>query len=136
MQTKYHQDILIIGAGSAGCVMAQPVERRPTTPSHGGWRLEVQTGTSSYGCHQHSTLPVLHPRLNWGYTSEPEPNLGHRRLACPRGRVLGGSSAINGMVYVRGHPEDFEPLGGPGRQRVELPQRAALLQNKLSDLTD
>ena len=45
---------------------------------------------------------------NWGYRSEPEPHLGGRRIACPRGKVLGGSSSINGMVYVRGHPLDFE----------------------------
>ena len=45
---------------------------------------------------------------NWGYWSEPEPHLGGRRIACPRGKVLGGSSSINGMVYVRGHPLDFE----------------------------
>ena len=45
---------------------------------------------------------------NWGYKTEPEPHLGGRRIACPRGKVLGGSSSINGMVYVRGHPLDFE----------------------------
>ena len=47
-------------------------------------------------------------RYNWGYLAEPEPGLDNRRLDCPRGRGLGGSSAINGMVYVRGHPMDFE----------------------------
>jgi len=116
MQTKYHQDILIIGAGSAGCVMANRLsadpKRQVTVLEAGGTdrNLIVRMPSAFY-------LPVLHPRLNWGYTSEPEPNLGHRRLACPRGRVLGGSSAINGMVYVRGHPEDFdrwEALGASG----------------------
>ena len=53
-------------------------------------------------------IPMNSPRLNWGYVSEPEPGLAGRRLACPRGRVLGGSSSINGMVYVRGHACDFE----------------------------
>lgn len=53
-------------------------------------------------------MPVRHPRFNWGYTSEPEPHMNNRRLLCPRGRVVGGSSSINGMVYVRGHPGDFD----------------------------
>ena len=47
-------------------------------------------------------------RYDWGFVTEPEPHLGGRRLACPRGKVLGGSSSINGMVYVRGHPRDFD----------------------------
>ncbi|GIS20373.1 MAG: hypothetical protein CM15mP120_22890 [Pseudomonadota bacterium] len=46
--------------------------------------------------------------LNWGYRSEPEPHMNGRRLDCPRGRALGGSSSINGMVYVRGHAQDYE----------------------------
>jgi choline dehydrogenase len=62
-------------------------------------------------------LPVLHPAMNWGYQSEAEAHLDHRRLACPRGRVVGGSSSINGMVYIRGNPADFdrwEQLGAAG----------------------
>jgi len=59
-------------------------------------------------------LPVRHPKLNWGYVTEPEPHLNDRQLLCPRGRVLGGSSSINGMVYVRGNPADFNRWGAMG----------------------
>ena len=48
------------------------------------------------------------PKYDWGFTSEPEPFLNGRRLACPRGKVIGGSSSINGMVYVRGHAFDYD----------------------------
>jgi choline dehydrogenase len=54
------------------------------------------------------SIPMNSKTYNWGYETEPEPHLGGRRIACPRGKVLGGSSSINGMVYVRGHPLDFE----------------------------
>jgi choline dehydrogenase len=54
------------------------------------------------------SIPMKSKTYNWGYRSEPELHLGGRRIACPRGKVLGGSSSINGMVYVRGHPLDFE----------------------------
>jgi len=63
------------------------------------------------------SLPMNNPRFNWFFESEPEPGLDGRRLHCPRGKVLGGSSSINGMVYVRGHPLDFErwrDLGADG----------------------
>ena len=53
-------------------------------------------------------------RYDWGFRTEPEPHLGGRMLACPRGKVIGGSSSINGMVYVRGHPQGLRPLGGGG----------------------
>jgi choline dehydrogenase len=100
-------DYVIVGAGSAGCVLAD--------------RL-TEDGRSSvllleYGGTDHSifiqmpaalSIPMNSKTYNWGYRSEPEPHLGGRRIACPRGKVLGGSSSINGMVYVRGHPLDFE----------------------------
>ena len=54
------------------------------------------------------SYPMNMKRYDWGYWSEPEPHLGGRRLACPRGKVIGGSSSINGMVYVRGHARDFD----------------------------
>ncbi|WP_245944055.1 choline dehydrogenase [Acuticoccus kandeliae] len=54
------------------------------------------------------SIPMNMARYDWGYRSEPEPHLGGRSLACPRGKVIGGSSSINGMVYVRGHAMDFE----------------------------
>ena len=54
------------------------------------------------------SYPMNMPLYDWGYQSEPEPHLGGRKLACPRGKVIGGSSSINGMVYVRGHARDFD----------------------------
>ncbi|MGO6684041.1 GMC family oxidoreductase N-terminal domain-containing protein, partial [Rhizobium leguminosarum] len=54
--------------------------------------------------------PMRMKRYNWGYLSEPEANLNKRRITAPRGMVIGGSSSINGMVYVRGHAEDFKPF--------------------------
>ncbi len=67
-------------------------------------------------------------RYNWGYLSEPEPHLNNRRMIAPRGKVIGGSSSINGMVYVRGHAEDFKPLGSAGCKRLGLCRCAALFQ--------
>lgn len=100
-------DYIIIGAGSAGCVLANRLtEDRERTV------LLLEAG----GSDRHPfvrmpaalSLPMNSPRFNWGFESEPEPGLANRRINCPRGRVLGGSSSINGMVYVRGHPLDFE----------------------------
>ena len=99
-------DHVIVGAGSAGCALAYRLAeagRSVTVIEHGGSDASVlirMPGALSY--------PMGMTRYDWGYRTEPEPGLGGRRLACPRGKVLGGSSSINGMVYVRGHPRDFD----------------------------
>ena len=99
-------DHVVIGAGSAGCAVAYRLAeagRSVTLIEHGGSDASVlirMPGALSY--------PMGMTRYDWGYRTEPEPGLGGRRLACPRGKVLGGSSSINGMVYVRGHPRDFD----------------------------
>lgn len=54
------------------------------------------------------SYPMNMSRYDWGFSSEPEPHLDNRHLACPRGKVIGGSSSINGMVYVRGHARDYD----------------------------
>lgn len=109
-------DYLIVGAGSAGCVLA---DRLSEDGRHSV--IVIEAGGSDWGPLIQMPAALSYPmnmrRYDWGYQSEPEPQLNGRRLACPRGRVLGGSSSINGMVYVRGHALDFErwvELGAAG----------------------
>ena len=100
-------DYVIIGAGSAGCVLA---DRLSEDGRHSVLVLEYGGSDRSIYIQMPTALsiPMNMPRYNWGFQSEPEPHLGGRRMATPRGKVLGGSSSINGMVYVRGNPLDFE----------------------------
>ncbi|WP_397542333.1 choline dehydrogenase [Roseovarius salis] len=99
-------DYVIVGAGSAGCAMAYRLSEAGSSVlvvEHGGTDAGPfiqMPGALSY--------PMNMRRYDWGYSSEPEPHLGGRRLACPRGKVIGGSSSINGMVYVRGHARDYD----------------------------
>ena len=115
-------DYIIVGAGSAGCVLASRL-----TEDGRSSVLVLEYGGSDRSIFIQMpaalSIPMNSRTYNWGYRSEPEPHLGGRRLSCPRGKVLGGSSSINGMVYVRGHPLDFERweeegAKGWGYQRV------------------
>ncbi|MBO6637731.1 MAG: choline dehydrogenase [Roseitalea sp.] len=109
-------DFVIIGAGSAGSAMAfrlsEDGRHTVLVVEHGGTDagpLIQMPAALSY--------PMNMKMYDWGYRSEPEPHLGGRRLATPRGKVIGGSSSINGMVYVRGHACDFDrwaELGATG----------------------
>lgn len=100
-------DYVIVGAGSAGCVLA---DRLTEDGSHRVLVLEYGGSDRSVLIQMPAALsiPMNMPRYNWGYESEPEPHLGGRVMNTPRGKVLGGSSSINGMVYVRGNPFDFD----------------------------
>ena len=109
-------DYVIIGAGSAGCVLAARLSE-----DSGCNVLLMEAGGSDRSIYVQMpaalSIPMNLARFNWGYTSQAEPHLNGRVIDCPRGRVLGGSSSINGMVYVRGHPRDFdrwEELGADG----------------------
>ncbi len=107
--TPAHYDYIIIGAGSAGCVLANRLsEDRRTSVlllEAGGkdpaweWRIRMPSALS---------YPMNGTRYNWDYHTEPEPHIGGRVLHCPRGKVLGGSSSINGMVYIRGNALDYD----------------------------
>ena len=100
-------DYVIVGAGSAGCVLADRLteDRRSTAIvlEYGGSDRSVFIQMPAA-----LSIPMNMKTYNWGYVTEPEPYLAGRRIACPRGKVLGGSSSINGLVYVRGHALDFE----------------------------
>lgn len=99
-------DYVIVGAGSAGCAMAYRLAEAGKSVlviEHGGsdWGPFIQMpGALSY--------PMNMARYDWGFKTEPEPHLGGRRLVTPRGKVIGGSSSINGMIYVRGHARDYD----------------------------
>jgi choline dehydrogenase len=101
-----YADYIIVGAGSAGCALAYRLAeagRRVTVIEHGGsdaGPFIQMPGALSY--------PMNMGMYDWGFQTEPEPHLDGRRLATPRGKVIGGSSSINGMVYVRGHARDFD----------------------------
>ena len=100
-------DFIIVGAGSAGCVLA---DRLSADGQHKVLLLEFGGSDRSIFIQMPAALayPMHSKKYNWGYESEPEPALNGRRLNCPRGKGLGGSSSINGLVYVRGNPMDFE----------------------------
>ena len=99
-------DFVIVGAGSAGCAMAYRLSEAGASViviEFGGTDagpLIQMPGALSY--------PMNMPTYDWGFQTDPEPHLQGRRLATPRGKVIGGSSSINGMVYVRGHARDFD----------------------------
>ena len=109
-------DYVIVGSGSAGSALAA---RLSEDGKHSVLVLEY--GGSDVGPFIQMPAALAWPmsmkRYNWGYLSEPEPNLNNRRITAPRGKVIGGSSSINGMVYVRGSAEDFDTwdeLGATG----------------------
>jgi len=112
-------DYVIVGAGSAGCVLANRLSADPA----------VKVALIEAGPSDQSLLAKLlinvpaglfrtigSPRYNWLYQYEPDPKVGNQPIFCPRGRVLGGSSAINGMIYIRGHRRDYDSWAAMGAE--------------------
>jgi choline dehydrogenase len=106
-------DFIIVGAGSAGCVLAN---RLTADGRRSVLLLEAGPRDTDFWIHVPLGYGKLFTRtdINWAYESQPEPALNGRRIFTPRGKVLGGSSSINGLVYIRGQREDFDGWGIPG----------------------
>jgi choline dehydrogenase-like flavoprotein len=105
-------DYVIVGAGSAGCVLAARLSEDPDTSV-----LLLEAGPPDVNENIHVPLGYLKlagTEVDWGYASAPEPGCGGRRISLPRGKVLGGSSSVNAMVYIRGNRRDYDEWGQPG----------------------
>ena len=107
MPSRVEFDYIIVGAGSAGCVLANRLTEAPEITV-----LLIEAGPADRSIFIHMPSAFAYPlagdKYNWAYETDPEPGMDGRRMSCPRGRVLGGSSSVNGMVYIRGHALDYD----------------------------
>lgn len=106
-------DYVIVGAGSAGCVLANRLSEDPTVSV-----LILEAGQQPIGLWRDMPAAIKQTMqradLNWGFMSEPEPGLSGRQLSLVRGKTVGGCSQINGMIYARGHPKDYDDWAAMG----------------------
>ena len=107
MQKQTEYDYIILGAGSAGCVLANRLSEDPNNNV-----IVLEAGPMDHKLMIHVPAGVYSaykdPSINWNYESEIEPECNNRTIDLPRGKVIGGSSSINSMVYMRGHPQDYD----------------------------
>ncbi len=101
-------DFVIVGAGSAGCVLGEPA----VEPIRALKVLVIEAGGKDANPWLHVPAGfyrnIYHPGITWQFETEPVPGLDGRRVSWPRGKVLGGSSSINGLIYIRGQRQDFD----------------------------
>ncbi|MGH8814231.1 MAG: GMC family oxidoreductase, partial [Advenella sp.] len=108
-------DYVVVGGGSAGCVMAN---RLSENGKYSVCLLEAGPADRNMWIH----IPIgygktmFNPRLNWGFYTDPDHNMLDRRIYWPRGKTLGGSSSINGLIYIRGQKEDYDQWEALGNQ--------------------
>jgi choline dehydrogenase len=111
-------DYVVVGAGSAGCVLAARLTEDPDVEV-----LLLEAGPADVNQNIHVPLGYLQlarTEVDWDYCTAPEPRCDGRRIPLPRGRVLGGSSSINAMVYIRGNPLDYDDWGISGWSWADL----------------